>query len=120
MSLFDEYSDDFTIIDKTTEPDGYGGYNIVWKEGATFKGALAPASQSEVTVAGAMGEKTTHTLVTAKSIILDYHDVLKRSDGVIFRVTNTDGGTYTPGSSSLDMRKYRLEQWSFPMEDENG
>ena len=117
MSLLDAYSDDYVILNKTTVDDGYGGYKIVWSDGATIKGALAPASQVEVTTAGAMGEKTTHTLVVNKSILLDYHDVLRRvSDGIYFRVTNTDGGTYTPNSSNLDLRKYRLELWELPSE----
>lgn len=115
MSLLDEYSDNFTILDKTTGDDGYGGYKVVLKPGATIKGAIAPASQSEVQTAGALGEKTSHTLVCGKEVCLEYHDVLRRaSDNLIFRVTNTDGGTYTPASSNLNLKKYRLEAWKVP------
>lgn len=110
--LLEEYSDDFLIMNKTTEDDGYGGYKIVWTEGATIRGALAPASQQEVTVADAMGEKTTHTLVIDKSLVLDYHDVIKRvRDGQYFRVTSSGGDTFTPANSSLDLRKVTLEKW---------
>lgn len=121
MSLIDEYSDEFIIMTKTIEDDGYGGTTTSYKEGLTITAALGPASQNEVTVADAMGEKITHVLVVSKGVALDYHDVLKRkADSMIFRVTNTDGGTETPGSSSLDMKKYRLETWELPTEVENG
>lgn len=121
MSLLDEYSDEFVIVNKTKVDDGYGGYTTVWTDGATISGALAPTSQNEVAIAGAMGEKTTHTLVVAKNIMLEYHEVLRRkSDGITFRVTNTDGGTYTPASAGLDLRRYRLEAWAIPTEVENG
>ena len=121
MSLLDEYSEDFTIVNKIKVDDGYGGYKTVWTEGATITGALAPTSQNQVTIAGAEGEKTTHTLVVPRDKVLDFHEVLKRqSDGLTFRVTSTDGGTFTPGSAGLDLKRYRLELWIIPTEDENG
>lgn len=115
MSLIDEYSDDYTILDKTTQSDGYGGYTTVWKDGATIKGAMALASDTEIKRADAMGEKITHTLLIDKNISLDYHAVLRRSDGQLFRVT-TSGDEYTPNSSRLNKRKVSCEEWELPSE----
>lgn len=118
MSLLDEYTEDYVIVNKLVVSDGYGGQTTVWKDGATIKGALALASQSEVTVAGARGEKVTHTMLIDKSIILDYHTVLRRvTDGRVFRTTSTGTEDKTPKSSSLNKRKVTCEEWEIPAEE---
>lgn len=118
MSLLDAYSDNYTIIDKTTTDDGYGGYKNVWKDGATISAALAIASESEINVAGAMGEHVTHTMLIDKSVILDYHTVLRReSDKKVFRTTSKGDENYTPSSSSLNKRKISCEEWEIPSGD---
>ena len=112
MSLLKEMEEEYIIIDKTTQDDGVGGYITVWKDGATIKGSLAVASENEVTVAGAAGEKVTHTMHLDKSYVLDYHTVLKRkSDNKIFRTTSKGAENYTPASSRLNLRKINLEEW---------
>lgn len=117
MSLLDEYSDEYIIQDKITQSDGYGGYIATYKDGATIKGALALASESEVKTAEARGEKVTHVMLIDKSISLDYHTVLKRkSDKKIFRVTAKGDESYTPSSSRLNKRKISCEEWEIPSE----
>ena len=121
MSLLDEYMEQFVILDKTTVDDGYGGYDFVWKEGATISGALAIANENDVVVAGASGEKTTHTLLISKAVNLDYHDVLKRkTDNKIFRVTRSGDEVYTPPSAGLNLRRVSLESWELPTEVSDG
>ena len=39
MSLLDDALETCVIMDKTTQPDGYGGYIPTYKEGAEFKAA---------------------------------------------------------------------------------
>lgn len=121
MSLLDEYSDNYVILDKLTFDDGYGGYNETWKEGATIKGALAVVSEEEMKIAEAAGEKITHTLLIDKSIKLDYHTVLRRStDNKIFRTTSKGDELYTPSSSRLNKRKINIVEWELPAGGENG
>lgn len=115
MSLLDEYSDNYVVINKLTVDDGYGGYKTVWQDGATLKGALAQASQSEIVVADSKGERVTHTMLIDKNIKLDYHMVLRRTtDGKIFRVTSSGDEMYTPASSNLNKRKINCEEWEIP------
>ena len=114
MSLLDEYMEEFTILDKTTTDDGYGGYTTTWKAGATIRGALAIANENDVVVAGASGEKTTHTLLVSKAANLDYHDVLQRADKKIFRVTRSGTEVFTPASAGLSLRRVALESWELP------
>ena len=121
MSLLDEYSDSYVIMDKVTADDGYGGYIEAWKEGATIKGALALASEQELKIADAAGLKVTHTMLIDKSIVLDYHTVLKRTtDKKIFRTTSIGDELYTPASSPLKKRKVNVEEWELPAEEQNG
>ena len=121
MSLLTDSFEPFVILDKTTTNDGYGGYTTVWKEGATISGALAIASEQEVVVAGASGEKTTHTLLVERATNLDYHDVLKRKiDGKIFRVTKSGDEVKTPKGAGLRLRKNCLESWELPTEVSDG
>ena len=98
MSLLDEYSDEYTVINKAM----------------VDKGALALASETEVKTAEAKGEKVTHTLLIDKSVSLDYHTVLRRSDGKIFRTTSKGDEMYTPNSSRLNKRKITCEEWEIP------
>lgn len=118
MSLLDEYSDSYVILDRVTANDGYGGYTVDWKEGATIKGALAVASEQELKRADAAGEKVTHTMLIDKSVVLEYHTVLKRTtDNKIFRTTSRGDELYTPASSALNKRKINIEEWELPAEE---
>lgn len=115
MSLLDEYSDEYVVVNKLAVDDGYGGFVYVWQDGATFKGALAQASQNEIVVADAMGEHITHTMLIDKAINFDYHTVLRRkSDGKTFRVISRGDEVYTPASSGLNKRKISCEEWEIP------
>lgn len=112
MSLLDEAMESFFIMNKISVPDGYGGRIVTWSEGAEIKGALAFNSSIEAQVAMANKTASAYTLVTRKSIMLEYHEVLKRkSDGKILRVTSDGDDLHTPDSASLDMRNVTCEEW---------
>ena len=113
MSLLDEYMENCIILDKTTTPDGYGGFNIVWKPGAPFKAAIVLDSSIEARVAEKQGVTGLYTVTTSKAINLQYHDVFKReSDGKIFRVTSDGDDKHTPTSATLDMRQVSAEEYT--------
>lgn len=112
MSLLDEAMEDFTIIDKTTINDGYGGFTEAWTEGATIQGAIVFDSSIEAKIAQKQGVTSVYTLTTAKNVILQYHQVVKRvSDGKIFRVTSDGDDKFTPKSANLNMRQVSAEEW---------
>ena len=123
MSLLDEALEEYTILNKTKESDGYGGYIVTWKKGATIQGAMVFNASIETKKAEAMGVSSVYTLTTRKAIILEYHDVLQRSrDKKIFRVTSDGDDAYTPKSAGLDMRQVTCEEWALSEEisDEQG
>ena len=117
MSLLEKAYEDYTMLNKVTVDDGYGGYTVDWQDGATIQGAMVFNSSIEARKAEAMGVTSVYTLTTKKTVALEYHDVLRRGrDGKIFRVTSDGDDSYTPTSASLDMRQVTCEEWTLPKE----
>lgn len=115
MSLLSEQMEKCIIIDKTTRPDGYGGVKTSWVDGAPFDSAITFDTSVEARVGEAQGATSRYTVVTNKSIVLQYHDVFRRvRDGKIFRVTSDGDDKFTPKSANLDMRIVTAEEWGIP------
>lgn len=112
MSLLSEAMEECRYIDKTTQNDGYGGIETVWKEGADFNAAIVLNSSTQARVAEKQGVQGMYTITTEKDINLTFHDVFKRlSDGKIFRVTTKGDDNHTPASAGLNMRQVNAEEW---------
>lgn len=115
MSLLDSAMETFVMMDRTTQPDGYGGFISVWSDGAEFQAAAVYDTSIEARVAAVQGVTSLYTITTSKAVELDYHDVIKRlSDGKIFRVTSDSKDKKTPPSASLNMRQVTAEQFTLP------
>lgn len=115
MSLLTEAMTNCTMIDKTTQSDGYGGYTTVYRDGAAFVAAVVLDSSMEAKIAEKQGVTGVYTVTTTKGINLQYHDVFRReTDGKIFRVTSDGDDKHTPGSAGLNMRQVSAEEWSLP------
>lgn len=113
MSLLDAGMEACIKLDKTTENDGYGGYNIVWREGFEFNSAITFDSSMQARTAEQAGVTSLYTVTTRKNLVLEYHDVFKRlRDGKIFRVTSDGDDKYTPESATLNMRQVTAEEWT--------
>lgn len=113
MSLLDEAFEVFTIIDRTTTDDGYGGVVTTWTDGAKIQGAIVFDTSSEMKVAEAMGSTSAYTLTVRKNVNLDYHTVLRReSDKKIFRILSNSDDRKTPQSARLNMLQYSAEEWT--------
>lgn len=112
MSLLDEAYESFTIMNKVTDNDSYGGVVTTWTEGAEIQGALVLNSSTQAMIAQAMGVTSVYTLTTTKDVELWFHDVIKRaSNGEVFRVTSDGHDNKTPNSATLNMRQVTLEAW---------
>lgn len=115
MSLLSEAMEACTIMDKTTAADGYGGYISIYTPGAPFKAAITIDTSMEARTAEKQGVTSLYTVTTSRAMMLEYHDVFKRTrDNKVFRVTSDGDDKYTPGSASLDMRQVTAEEWSIP------
>lgn len=113
MSLLNEAMETCVLMDKRTEPDGYGGYRTVWTEGAPFQAAIVFDTSIEARTAQKQGVTSLYTVTTQRALVLQYHDAFKRErDGKIFRVTSDGDDKYTPASASLNMRQVTAEEWT--------
>lgn len=115
MSLLNEQMDNCIMLDKTTQPDGYGGRIDKWVEGADFNAAIVLDSSIQAKVAEKQGVTGIYTVTTQKNFNLQYHEVFKRvRDGKIFRVTSDGDDKLTPNSATLNMRQVSAEEWELP------
>ena len=115
MSLLTEAYEKLTVLNKTLQPDGYGGVITTYTDGPTIEGALILDSSAEQTIAQALGTSQAYTLTVRKDIELDYHTVIRReSDGSVFRLTSNTDDKKTPESATLNMRQYTAERWQIP------
>ena len=112
MSLLDEALETCVMMDKTTQPDGYGGYISTYIDGAEFKAAIVFDTSMEARTADKQGVTSLYTVTTSKALTLEYQDVFKRvRDNKVFRVTSDGDDKFTPASASLDMRQVTAEEW---------
>lgn len=115
MSLLTEQMEECVMLDKTTAPDGYGGYVSRYVDGASFTAAITFDTSMEARVADRQGVTSMYTVTTGKEMTLEYHDVFRRiDDGKIFRVTSDGDDKHTPASASLNMRQVTAEEWELP------
>lgn len=115
MSLLSEAMETCHMKDKTTVPDGYGGFSSVWVDGASFDAAIVFNSSMEARTAEKQGVTSLYTVTTTRTIILQYHDVFVRErDGKVFRVTSDGDDLFTPASAGLDMRQVTAEEFVIP------
>ena len=101
-----------TLLEKTRIPDGEGGWDTSWSDGAKFDAAIAHASSIEARVAESEGMASTFTVWTEKGITLEFHDVFRRdSDGQVFRVTSQGGDEQSPDRATFDLTHVSAERW---------
>lgn len=115
MSLLSEQMEECVMVDKTTRPDGYGGVEAVWVDGAPLNAAVVLDTSMEARIGEKQGVTALYTVTTDKAINLQYHDVIRRlSDNKIFRITSDGDDKHTPISATLNMRQVSAEEWSLP------
>jgi hypothetical protein len=112
-------ANDCAFMEKRLVPDGLGSQKKTWTQGATFTASINKVTTNEQETAEARDGVAVYRVTTAKSLILDYNDVIKRlSDGRYFRITSDGSDMATPDSSTLDMRIVSAEDWHIPAGDE--
>lgn len=115
MSLLLDSMEDCMMLDKTTEPDGYGGIRTMWAQGAEFKAAVVFDTSIEARIGAAQGVTSRYTITTTKAVNLQYKDHFKRlRDGKYFEVTSDGDDKATPKMAGLDMRQVTASEWSIP------
>lgn len=117
-NMLDEYSKEYTIINKTIVPDGLGGVKTEWVDGAVIEMAESFDNSVEMKIAEKQGVTAVYSFLAKNNIVLDYHTVLRRNDdSVTFRITSKSEDLKTPESSPLEARKYDAELFTIPQEE---
>lgn len=112
MSLIDVMMEECVMLDKRTVPDGLGGFNIEWQEGATFRAAIVKDSTLAARVAEKQGVSEVYTVTVDKGLALQYHDVFRRlSDNIVFRVTSNIRDSETPSVATFQIGQVTAERW---------
>lgn len=112
MSLFECMMTPCVFMVANRTPDGSGGSDTTWTEGATFRAAIVMDSSTEAKIADAAGIVRSYTVTVPRSVHLAYHAVIKRlTDGQIFRITSDSADKKTPVCAGLDMAQATAEVW---------
>ena len=113
MSLIDAMMENFTIINAVKVSDGESGFITEWQDGPTIRAVLTHDTTLQARVAEKEGVTSTYTLSTSRSVVLGFHDVLRRaSDGATFRVTSNGEDKQSPAAGTLDLCQVSAEKWS--------
>lgn len=116
MSMIEESMDDVCFMEKTRTPDGEGGFNTVWTEGAGFKASITFDTSMQARIGDKQGVSSLYTVTTAKNAALEYHDVIKRlRDGKVFRITSDGDDKQTPVRARFGQYlQVTAEEWVIP------
>jgi hypothetical protein len=116
MILIDNAMTDCVLMEqKTRTPDGEGGSVLAWADGAALRAAITRDASAVARIAEKLGETSSYTITTARTVTLKFHDVVKRlSDGAIFRVTSSGDEGKTPEALTLSIAQVTAEKWSLP------
>jgi hypothetical protein len=111
MSLIDEQMEYCTMMDKRSIPDGQGGFDYEWTEGATFDAAVTKDSSLQARIAEKQGVTEIYSITVKRGVILRVNDVVKRlSDGSIYRVTSNIKDDETPDRASFQYGQVTAEK----------
>ena len=111
MSLLQEAMESCILLNKQTSTDNYGGFVNTWVDGAKFQAAIVFDTSMQARAAEAQGVHSLYTVTTPRNVVLQYHDVFRRTrDSKLFRVTSDGDDKYTPSSTVLDMRQVTAEE----------
>lgn len=113
--LYDAVAEDCHIMDKTTVPDGRGGVETVYVEGAKVSISFSFDDSTAARIASQEGVINRHTLVMHKNLVLNAGDVIRRDKTKKTYLITTDGeDNATPAVAALDMRQVEAKEWTLP------
>lgn len=111
MSLLNDAMEPCVLMNKQTTLDEYGGFVNAWVDGAEFNSAITFDTSMQARAAQVQGVHSLYTVTTPRNVVLQYHDVFRRTrDGKLFRVTSDGDDKFTPSSTTLDMRQVTAEE----------
>jgi len=109
-ALYEAMMTECCFMDKIHVPDGMGGWDEEWKEGAEFKAAINKDSTLQARIAEKEGLTELFTITTSRENSLQFQDVIKRlSDGQWFRITSNMTDNKSPSFSGINFGQVTAE-----------
>lgn len=114
-NLYKEFMEPCRMLDRKSVPDGLGGFNYEWTDGAEFDAAVVKDNTLAARVAEKQGVTEVFTVTVPMNVKMEFHDVFKRlSDGCTFRVTSNTKDSHTPKVASFQFGQFTAERWELP------
>lgn len=111
MSLIDEQMENCQILDKVSVPDGQGGFDYEWVDGAAFDAAVTKDSSLQAKVAEKQGVTEIYSITVKRGVVLQVNDIVKRlSDNTMYRVTSNIKDDETPNRASFQYGQVSAEK----------
>lgn len=112
MALYESaFSSNFVFRDKTRVPNGMGGYDEAYTDGAEFSGSLVTDTSTEARVAEKQGVTSLYTLTMPLDVPLDYNDRFKDTEtGTEYRITSRAKEKQTPTVASFQFQQFSAER----------
>lgn len=115
MSLLDDFARTCVLMEKKRTPDGAGGYDVQWSEGAEFKNYQALDTSMEARRAEKEGVTSVYSALVDKAVPIEYGDYFKdTATGGTYRVTSDPADKQTPRSSTLSLKYFTAEKKALP------
>lgn len=113
--LEDFLDEELCIMDKISQPDGFGGIIYLWQEGAAFAGKSLRKRGDTLLVAQQQGARETYSITTKAQVQLERGTHVRRlKDGATMRIiTDPQDGT-PPGTSDMKFVYVLAERVSLP------
>ena len=117
MSLIEAWKEPCVKLEKSSVPDGEGGFRTGWTDGAGFLAAVSVVNTAQAVIAERQGMKKVFTVTTDRALPLGFHDAFRRlSDGRVLRVTSDGKDVRTPAKSAITpFSQATAEEWELPV-----
>lgn len=116
MSLLDDFARTCTLLEKTRQPDGEGGYTVEWTDGAEFLNYQALNTSMEARRAEKEGVTSVYSGLVDASVPIEYNDYFRdETTGETYRVTSEPADKVTPKSASFGLKYFTAEKRALPI-----
>lgn len=115
MSLLDDFKRPCVLMEKIRAPDGEGGFNTTWTEGAAFDNYQALDQSMQARIAEKQGVTSVYSALVAANFPIVFGDYFKDTGtGETYRVTSNPEEKKAPESSSFALKYFTAERAVLP------
>lgn len=113
--MLTDYFEDFTLLERVSEPDGMGGENVTLHPVTDFRGGLTHTPGMETRPSGRMTVQVNPVLLHEFDVTLGPGDYVRREkDGTLYRVTGRTEDMRSPAFSGLQFAQVPVERLVIP------